>query len=101
MEDADLTDRLAERFSSGEHLERLCRDGFTVIDDALESAHARVLSEEIRKLEEDGHFEPNRVQFSIPGRQQPIVATKPGVFEIDLHDAGKRSNAPHLSLIHI
>eukprot|EP00750_Incisomonas_marina_P012550 INCI16965.1.p1 GENE.INCI16965.1~~INCI16965.1.p1 ORF type:complete len:404 (-),score=66.59 INCI16965.1:190-1401(-) len=94
MDDDALAARLSTLLAEPQHHESLVTQGYAVIDSALADDHARALLDEMRALERDGDFAPNCVQFSIPGRAQPIVATKPGVYEIDLHDETKREKAP-------
>jgi hypothetical protein len=94
-----LQQRLEGLLGRACHREALLREGFTVVDDAFDAVHAHLLLEEIRSFDRNGEFLPNQVQFTIPGRAQPIVATKPGVFEIDLHDAAKRKAAPHFAAL--
>jgi len=99
MDDDVLMARLLDHVSAAEHRENLVNNGYTVIDNALEDDHARALHDEMLSFEKAGDFQPNQVQFTIPGRSQPIIATKPGIFEIDLHNAEKRKKAPHFDAL--
>ena len=90
MEDAALTEHLASLLSTPECLSSLVNDGYTVVQNALNEKYAHTLLKDMKTFEANGDFLPNQVQFTIPGRPEPIVATKPGVFEIDLHDESKR-----------
>ena len=97
MEDDALATRLKALVGQDSHLTSLVEDGYAIIDNAFQEDHAKALRQEIIDLESQNFFEPNKVQFNLPGRNEPIIATKPGVFEIDLHDQNKRSAAPHFA----
>ena len=56
---------------------------------------ATTLRHELRQLHAAGHTSPNQVQFTTASG--PTVATKPNVFEADLHARDLRARCPAFS----
>ncbi|KAG8462361.1 hypothetical protein KFE25_012181 [Diacronema lutheri] len=71
---------------SDEHVAALHHEGFAVVDDFLDQALARSLVSEMRARHTA--FRPHRWIFA--GLKLP----KPGVYELDMHDAGARDVLP-------
>ena len=68
---------------------QLLVDGYCVMDNCLEEDIAAALLEEMMHLEKGEQFLPNQVEFSVPGTKKSFRVTKPGIFEVDLHDKKK------------
>lgn len=99
MEEEQLSLRLIRLLREPVASASLLRQGYAVVDNVLEDTHANELFKEMILLESSNEFEPNRVQFTVPGMSEPIIAKKPGVFEIDLHNEKKRQRVPYFSAL--
>jgi len=76
----------------------LLQDGYCVLDGFFGAGWARALLQEQRWLAENGHFEPNRTQFSTAAGES-MQFSKPNIYERDLHDEGARGRVRELAAL--
>ncbi|KAG7380318.1 hypothetical protein PHYBOEH_011488 [Phytophthora boehmeriae] len=87
-----------------EACEQLDQKGYAVIDDCFGHGWASALLEEMRWLNEQEHFKPNKTQFGLTqngkdGKPQAFHFVKPHIYEVDLHDAALRTKVPELDAL--
>ncbi|ETL33157.1 hypothetical protein L916_14337 [Phytophthora nicotianae] len=87
-----------------EACEQLDEKGYVVIDECFGHGWASALHEEMRWLNDQNHFKPNKTQFALTqkgtdGKPQAFHFVKPHIFEVDLHDASLRTKVPELDAL--
>ena len=71
---------------------------YCVLDSFFSEERAHEYRREIRSLVSQGLMQPNKTHFGLPSGQV-LVATKPNIYEADLHDGALRSRVPSLNTL--
>ncbi|CAG9460488.1 unnamed protein product [Pedinophyceae sp. YPF-701] len=90
--------RVQEKLAPQVVQERLFKDGYVVIDDFWGAERAAIYRSEIHHLLEHGGMLPNRTQFA-SASGGVMQATKPHIYELDLHHDHVRASLPALAAL--